>query len=37
MTSKAKTLAMGVSAQQLTMDDWREFDAPTVDQRGRNV
>jgi hypothetical protein len=28
---------VGVAAQQLTMDDWREFDAPTVAQRGRHV
>ena len=33
MTNKAKTLAMGVSAQQLTMDDWEKFDAPTVMRR----
>ena len=33
MTSKAKTLALGVAAQQLTMDDWGRFDAPTVMRR----
>ena len=33
MTSKAKTLAVGVAAQQLTMDDWERFDAPTVMRR----
>jgi hypothetical protein len=33
MTNKAKTLAMGVSAQQLNMDDWEKFDAPTVMRR----
>ena len=33
MTSQAKTLAVGVSAQQLTMDDWERFDAPTVMRR----
>ena len=33
MTNKAKTLAVGVAAQQLTMDDWERFDAPTVMRR----
>ena len=33
MTSAAKTLAIGVAAQQLTMNDWERFDAPTVMRR----
>ena len=33
MTSTAKTLAIGVAAQQLTMNDWERFDAPTVMRR----
>ena len=33
MTNRAKTLAVGVAAQQLTMDDWERFDEPTVMRR----
>ncbi len=33
MTSKAKTPAVGVAAQQLTMDDRERFDAPKVMRR----
>ena len=34
MTRGAKSLAIGVAAQQLTMDDWERFDTPTVLRRG---
>ena len=34
MTRGAKSLAIGVAAQQLTMDDWEKFDTPTVMRRG---
>ena len=34
MTRGAKSLAIGVAAQQLTMDDWEKFDTPTVIRRG---
>lgn len=37
MTSRAKTLAVGVAAQQLTMDDWERFDAPTVMRRAAHT
>ena len=33
MTSSAKNLAIGVSAQQLTANDWDRFDTPTVVRR----
>ena len=33
MTSSAKNLAIGVSAQQLTTNDWDKFDTPTVVRR----
>ena len=34
MSRGAKSLAIGVAAQQLTMDDWEKFDTPTVMRRG---
>ena len=34
MTRGAKSLAIGVPAQQLTMNDWDKFDTPTVMRRG---
>ena len=34
MTGGAKTLAIGVAAQQLTTGDWEKFDTPTVIRRG---
>ena len=35
MTSGAKSLAIGVAGQQLTMKDWEKFDVPTIVRRGR--
>ena len=35
MTTGAKSLAIGVAGQQLTMKDWEKFDVPTVVRRGR--
>ena len=35
MTSGAKSLAIGVAGQQLTMKDWEKFDVPTVVRRGQ--
>ena len=37
MTSGAKSLAIGVAGQQLTMKDWEKFDVPTVVRRGRQI
>ncbi len=37
MTSAAKTLTVGVAAQQLTMNDWERFDAPTVLRRSTKI
>ena len=34
ITRGAKSLAIGVAAQQLTMGDWEKFDTPTVMRRG---
>ena len=36
MTRGAKSLTIGVPAQQLTMGDWEKFDTPTVLRRGGN-